>query len=392
MRQKLAYVETIKSKELMDGCDKIAYFSLTGNDWQVIAEIELEVNDKVIYIEYDTILKNYNEAFDFLKKRCWSEKYNGFLIKAMKMKGKTSYGLILPLNFLEKIGFKDDYKKFENGRDLTGVFCAESKPDDIEVTTKTYSKLDYFKYKYLYRFFPFLKPRKKELKWPLFIQKTDETRVENLSNLFWDNNFQGKDFEATLKMDGMSGTFANDGEYFYVCSRNQVRYKAKLSKAEKELNPLKIDKYDDVFLKMACKYNITRKIGIYHAIQGEVCGPTIQGNKMGLKEKVLMVFNLIDLKIQRYYSYNAISEFCDKQEIPIVPFVLKGKFSFKNKAELKEIANNVKYDTNKSCGEGIVIRFIDKEFPNLIEKPYRGMSNLASFKVISDVFALKYSK
>ena len=80
----MAYIATIKDVAPIQGKDRIQYVSFNENGYGVIADKSFSVGDKVVYIEVDAILP-VKPQFEFLRKRCFKEELNGFLIKNMKM-------------------------------------------------------------------------------------------------------------------------------------------------------------------------------------------------------------------------------------------------------------------------------------------------------------------
>jgi hypothetical protein len=119
--QKLAYIATISQLDKIPDKDRIVYASLKDLGWQVIVDISHQVGDKVVYIEIDSIMPIKSE-YEFLRKRCFSEKWNGFVIKGMKMSGFISYGLVLPAN---------DYAEMPDGYDMTDILGIRKKEDDV---------------------------------------------------------------------------------------------------------------------------------------------------------------------------------------------------------------------------------------------------------------------
>jgi len=94
-RKVLAYAVTIKEMKPIKGKDKIVIATLNENDYEVIADKnDFKPGDLAVYVEYDTVLPQWPE-FEFLRKRCFREKYAGFLISAMKMAGTVSKGILV---------------------------------------------------------------------------------------------------------------------------------------------------------------------------------------------------------------------------------------------------------------------------------------------------------
>lgn len=128
---------------------------------------------------------------------------------------------------------------------------------------------------------------------PSFIQKTDQERVQNCFNKMVALS-QEHDLEWVVeeKLDGSSCT---DFVYFNstddpeehdygICSRNMN---------------LKVDENsENTFVKtvLADRYlEHLHKLGRSLAIQGELCGPGIQGNKYNLEKYVFYVFDIYDI-------------------------------------------------------------------------------------------------
>jgi len=383
--RKLAYIATVSQLDKIPDKDRILYASLKDLGWQVIVDSSLKVGDKVVYVEIDSILPVKPE-YEFLRKRCFSEKWNGFVIKGMKMAGCISYGLVLPAN---------GYAEMPDGYDMTDILDIRKKEDDapeLPVKPKT------FKEKLIVWLCKKLKIKKKKIpgienNWLAFAHKTDEARIENLSYLFGEE-FKGTPVYVTEKLDGQSATFAVYEGYFYMASRNVVLYSEKIKKAVKELNPGKEKPNMDNFRKLAARYDLPNKMSNFRkwdkfVIQGEICGPGIQKNPLGLAEADLFIFNvyLPHTNGSGFVTWAELEWVCGEMNLKTVPFIEYRKFDWSDKAALKEYAKG-KY-ANGRDREGIVIRYNrGKNLHGLIPEPLRGMSNMWSFKVINDDYLL----
>jgi RNA ligase (TIGR02306 family) len=200
---------------------------------------------------------------------------------------------------------------------------------------------------------------------PSFIRKTDEENVRGRKEYL--NEMKDSPYYISMKMDGSSGTFFSKDETFGVCSRN--------------LN-LK-DSERSAFWMMERKYSIIsalRKLPYNAAVQGEVYGPSINGNNLKEKEVCLALFNLWNIDEQRYMDFSDLEAFCAEFNIPMVPVLeVKDTFNY-TMSDLIDKANSLKYP----CGnwaEGIVVR------PLINRNHYR--LGRVSFKVISEPFMLK---
>jgi hypothetical protein len=393
--RRLAYITTISQLDKIPDKDKIVYASFKDLGWQVIVDTSNKVGDKVVYIEIDSILPVKPE-YEFLRKRCFSEKWNGFIIKGMKMAGLISFGLVIPV----PAGYEDK----SDGYDMTDVLEIRKKEDEIpEIPATPKSPLDKF-IGWLCRKLGIKRNTKKvgvAGGWLSFAHKTDETRIENLSYLFNDE-FKGTPVYTTVKMDGQSATFAVYKKYFFIASRNVIIYRKKIHHAIRELNPKsKTLSGMNNFRKIAALYDIPRKLYKMGGaktdvvIQGELCGPGIQKNPMGLREIDLFVFNVYFPKLPPtniseatitdvFCSWDGIEGICNKCSLKTVPFIEKRKFDWPDKATLKEYAKG-KYSNGKDR-EGVVIRYDSGNEP--MPEALRGMSNMWSFKVINDDYIL----
>jgi hypothetical protein len=387
--RKLAYVVTISQIEKIPDKDRIVYASLKNLGWQVIIDTSYELGDKVVYVEIDSILPVKPE-YEFLRKRCFSEKYNGFVIKGMRMASLVSYGLVIPI----PAGYEDR----PDGFDMTDVLEIRKKEDEIPnvpaVPKSVFENLVDWVFKKLG-----IKRKTQKIGvangWLSFAHKTDETRIENLSYLFSDE-FKGTPVYTTVKCDGQSATFAVFKNHFFIASRNVVLYNKPVRRAMKEFNPKREHPRMDNFRKIAARYDlpknlsrskISEKYGV--VVQGELCGPGIQKNPMGLTSVDLFVFNVYypnnDDGKNEFLSWKSLDIFCREMKLSTVPFIECRKFDWPDKAALKEYARG-KYSSGKDR-EGVVIRYDSGNNP--MPAALLGMSNMWSFKCVNDDYILK---
>jgi hypothetical protein len=397
---------TIDTVEDIEGKDKIKYIGLKNSGWRVIGDNTMKPGDRIIYIEYDTII-NPTEQFEFLRKRCWSEKYKGFRISCMRMSGVVSYGLLVPVDIVEHEPYNLSSAELgitPDGFDLSETLGVTALDDSQEYDKSTVqkvppTKLQRFIKKHLYFIWKAFYNRKPDAKgFPTFaISKSDETRIETLNYLF-SEEYKGRNLYVTTKMDGQSITFAIYKGNFYVASRNQLQYKKPIKKAVKELTKGNVDKIGKAsdFLTVACKFEVAKymvgwakKLGLTNiAIQGELCGPGIQKNKMGLPGLSLFIYNVFDSDKQRYFKWVFIESFCEYSGIESVPFVEYTTMQWNNIAEIKEYSKG-NYD-NGTPREGIVLRS-NEGIGDYIEDAKSGQHGCFSFKCINPDFDLKYS-
>jgi RNA ligase (TIGR02306 family) len=175
-------------------------------------------------------------------------------------------------------------------------------------------------------------------------------------------------------MDGTSFTAYRRDADFGVCSRN--------------LDLKETD--DNAHWKMARKLKIEeilRSEPRNLCIQGEIVGPSIQGNRLGLSEAKLYLFNLFDIDTGKYLGHTNLRDFCKKHGLNMVPAVGHNDFGSGGTttlARLLELSNELNYD-NGTPAEGIVWRPMEETYSETLK-------GRLSFKVISNKYIEKYKE
>lgn len=333
--RKLVRIERILNIQPILGADRIEV--ATVNNWRVVVgKGEFEINQKIIYFEIDSFLPIRTE-YEFLRKSSYKKMVDGlegFRIKTAKFKNQVSQGLIMPLSILPNQNFQEG----DEVTDYLGVVKYEP-PIPAELSGSVIGPI------------------------PSFIQKTDEERIQNLTLEY--EEFKNYKFFASEKLDGTSGTFfLNDG-VFGVCGRNW----------QYEFNP------DNTYWRVVIQINLEEKLralGRNLAIQGEVVGEGVQGNKYKLRGQKLFVFNIFDIDKYEYLSKEEMLEIANKFNLDTVPTIFT-EFTLTSIEELLEIANDKSVLNPNTIREGLVWVSIDS--------PRR-----VSFKTISNQFLLKYDE
>lgn len=371
MRQ-LATIQRIKNIEPIPNADAIEKATVLG--WQlVVKKGEFGVGDLCVYCEIDSVLPE-REEFEFLRPR-------KFKIKTMKLRGQISQGICFPLSILPE-GFS---KTVEEGTDCTEALGitkyeppAPSFLQQKQATRLIFPKwMPSFMIHLLRRCVPkFCERFRKEIgakTWPQFLTKTDETRVQVLQRLL--DKYKGTKCYIAEKLDGSSVTYYVKDGVFGVCSRNLE---------------LPFDE-NNGFWKGAIQSDIENKLRSLKrniAIQGELIGEGIQGNKYGIKGLDTYFYQVFDINAQRYLSMEAFYGIINELKLKAVPFLRTNV----------ELSNNIQELVNLSIGqsfigktpmEGIVIRpceeIYDYDFNNIV-------GGRVSFKVINPEFLLKYGE
>lgn len=274
INRKLASIRRIVEVKSIEGADSICAYRVDG--WWVVDSIgKYEVGDLAIYAEPDSWVPY--EVAPFLSKGKEPREFNGIKgerLRTIKLRGQISQGLLLSFDAADISG------KWEEGDDLTESLGIQKWDKPIPACLAGQMCGNF----------------------PSFIRKTDQERIQNLDGMIcWDD-----EYEITIKLDGSSMTiWFKDGDWG-VCSRNV---------------DLKLDQEGNTFVDIAKKVvgNINWPDNI--AIQGELMGPGIQGNREDLKEHDFFVFDVWDIDEQRYYSPVGTKFFCDRLCLNHVPVI-----------------------------------------------------------------------
>lgn len=334
----LASIQKIKSLEPIEGADAIEKATVLG--WHlVVKKGDFKEGDLCVYCEIDSLLPDKPE-FEFLKPR-------GMRIKTIRLRGQVSQGICFPLSILPE-----------------GIKIQE----DIDVT----DYLGIVKYEAP---IPACLSGKVKGKFPGFIPKTDETRVQVLQKVL--DKYQGEMCYVTEKLDGSSATFyLKDGE-FGVCSRNMDL----------------LEDGDNSFWKVARKMKIEEKLralGGNHAIQGELVGEGIQGNKLKIKGQTVYFFNLFDIDAFQYANFWDFRTAMLNMVLPTVP-IINPEFPLYNDIEELVKMATIKSSLADIWAEGVVIRPHVEKIDMLLSNENFNNGRV-TFKVINPEFLIKYGE
>jgi RNA ligase (TIGR02306 family) len=352
MARKLASVQTINSVEPVPNSDNLDVVGVLG--WKCVTHRgDFKVGDPCVYFEIDSFLPIKPE-FEFLRQKCYRnhpEIGEGFRLKTIKLRGQISQGLVM-------------------------------KPEDVKLTKNVKVDDDLTEMLEVRLYFP---PVPAELKgiqkgsFPSFCPKTDETRVQVLQNVL--TRYKGMKCYVTEKVDGSSVTYyLKDGE-FGVCSRNVELVESEENAYWELARKLDIEKKLRDFLQLE-KDTIALNPMTDIAIQGELIGPGIQGNRLKLSEKRIFFFNIFDIKAYKYFEYKDFVSTIKMMGLETVPIIDTNFTLIDDVDELLRMANG-KSLVNPSCmREGIVIRPIEEKIDLQMAQ---GLGNgRLSFKAISN--------
>lgn len=264
--RKMATIRRIDAIQEIEGADKIEVAVIGG--WKVVVKKdEFHKNDLAVFCEIDSWVPT--EIAPFLTKSGHEPKeYNGIKgerLRTVKLKKQISQGLLLPMQILENGninagGFDED---------VSAILGIQRWEPPVDARLAGNAKGNF----------------------PHFIPKTDQPRIQNWKREFHDCNVKGIAWEKTEKLHGSSMTVYLNNSEEGVCSRNI------------DLKPEEGNAFWDIAVrdKMHEKmHSIAGKEGWNFAIQGELCGPGINGNTLNLKRHEFFVFDIFDIDKQEY--------------------------------------------------------------------------------------------
>jgi RNA ligase (TIGR02306 family) len=298
----------------------------------------------------------------------------------MKMGLVYSQGIVFGLNILPD----KDYSIGDDVTDIIGIRQMEE-----EENTGTPKPKKWFLTRYLYKWGILKQTKNIHSKFPEFLSKTDETRLQAIPEVL--DLIKGKPLYITAKLDVTSTTFycvkKRFGQYFGVCSRNQEVYKTN-TKFHKTLP-------GNVYYEMAIKYDVEKKLKQWCkdnkrqiAVQGETIGLGVQENRHHLKDKQFCAFQVIDIDKKDYVDYDEFIAICkdlNLQTVPVLNFYRDySELSLEEWIALSDVTINL--DVTPALAEGIVVRPLREERVSALAT----VNNRLSFKVINPEYLVKW--
>ena len=321
---KLAKIQRVKNVRPHPNADRLKICNVS--EYQVVTAADLKDGDLVVYFAIDSILPEL-PIFEFMRQ-------HKFRVKMAKLRGEISNGLIIPLDeMINHCAVLCEYEEGEEVGDAIGI-KKYSKPISANLASDVVGD------------FP-----------TQLVPKTDEDRWENFPELF--DLFVGKEVYVSVKVDGSSSTFINDGN-LRVCSRN-----LELKDTDK-----------NTMWKLARKYDLANKLPKGLALQAECAGEGIQKNPMELKGQDIYVFNVVNTQTRKLLNLDESLKICREIGVKFVPIYYRGIFKWNSIQEFKGETNQARYDNGKYA-EGLVLRLVEPEYCDKLGKEL-------SVKVISE--------
>lgn len=420
--RKLVTIRKINAINPIPGADAIEVAIVDG--WEVVIKKgEFAVNELCVFFEIDSFLPADNPAFAFLLRNGTKKDEEGterIRLKSVRLRGQLSQGLALPVkmfgNVLEEIGSTDLMKEqikinLDNNPGWVGFVNTDITPIVLEQNRYGIEQfLNVIKYE---------RPSERNGgtgagnaktagSFPVFIPKTDEERIQNIYGKY-STFYKDVEFRPSLKLDGSSITvgYVTDERYFLdKLDDSIVSFNEMTQELETTVVPYPFDYGDAQGIvcsrNLALKYDPKAKfwMGVNNidlmtklkeycdeydrslAIQGELMGEGIQGNREKLDKYEIFAFRIWDITKQEFLDDADFIDVCNRlgvQTVPQFPIIKP----FEKYSTLKEFLDASDIPSlNHPIAEGIVYKSI-KKVDNY------GNPVTLHFKVINNKFLLK---
>jgi RNA ligase (TIGR02306 family) len=344
MDRKLASIQIINDLQPIPGADAILKATVLG--WEcVVKKDEFKVGDECVYFEIDSILPvaDWNAHL-----RKGSDAHKPLRVKTIRLRGQLSQGLALPTTLI-----KEEIHLCV-GMDVTELVGV--KKYEPYIPAELHGKVKGTR--------------------PSWIPKTDEIRLQSVPDALTELLALNTEVVGTHKMDGSSVTcYIKDG-IFGVTSRNMDLLETEDNAFWKTIRRLKVEEKMRAHLPVG---------GGNYAIQGELIGPGIQGNRMSATELDIHWYNLFHIDTGTYFSTKMLWDFTISSGLTMVQIHFMGRLPVGTSVgSLLEMANGLNY-SNGLPAEGLVWR----PFHEAKSEVLKGRM---SFKTISNRFLEKYKE
>ena len=343
--RKLSSIQRIWKIEPIEGADKIELAHVLG--WQcVVNKGQFQPMDTGVYFEIDSFLPIRPE-FEFMRTSSYKKTDimgEGFKLRTMRFRGQISQGLLLPIS-----SFPELPADIELGKDVSEILGIRKWEIEERATTggTVIGSL------------------------PYDIPHTDETRVQENPELI--QEFAGLEYYISTKMDGSSHSIGIDENGLHVTGHN-YEYKDDGSSSFFEL--VKTRGYQEKVESFVRENGLSTL-----TIQGELCAPGIQQNRLRLVKPEWYVFTVRENS--KRVGLNRMLEICAAlgfEHVPIEEIGTDLPSKYPTVESLLERADGEYPNGGKK--EGIVIRPTEPVFCPLI-------SASLSMKVVSNKYLLK---
>ena len=343
--RKLASIQRVWKIEPIEGADRIELAHVLG--WQcVVNKGQFQPMDTAVYFEIDSFLP-IRDVFEFMRSLSYKKTDimgEGFRLRTMRFRAQISQGLLLPVSQFPEIP-----KNADVGDDVTELLGVRKWEIEARATTggNVIGTL------------------------PYDIPHTDETRVQEEPELI--QAFAGLEYYISTKMDGSSHSIGIDENGFHVTGHN-YEYKDDGSSSFYKL--VKAREYQakmEDYMKALGMTTLT--------VQGELCAPGIQQNRLRLTKPEWYVFTIRENG--KRVGLKRMLQICEALDITPVPIEEVGTDLPSKYPTVEALLSRADGEyPNGGKKEGLVIRPTEPVFCPLI-------SASLSVKVVSNKYLLK---
>lgn len=331
----MATIELISEIKAHSNAERLELATILGYQC-VVPKDTFKVGDAVVYIQPDNSLPESDWSVDY-------RKYAPKRIKAIRLRGEWSEGLIMQLDVLDKLiaAYVSDGESETDSKENSEAKAHVVGTDVSKILGVTHYETTEG-------------AGGSMLQLPFSIPKTDENRSETMKKDLSDLSDQGKLVDVTLKIDGQSWSayYKLKEDKFGVLGR----------KTEMSLDPGQENDYTrhvgkyDIENKLR-KYCLTNNVSL--CIRGESYGKGIQNsgqNGHSKMEKDLAIFSVYLIDEHRYaykgdtYYYPNV---CKELGLPCVPMLEENVLLTK---ELVDKYSLLLTKVNGQLFEGVVIK------------------------------------
>lgn len=384
--RQLATIQRIRQKIPIEGADRIELVTFEDVSWQVVSKKnEFAIGDKCLYIEVDSLIPAPPKPWNsFLWEKDKKDVTRPVRLKTCKFKKAISQGFVVPLISVPEI--PADIKIGEDVSTLLGIKKYDPQAREERVMgenqknnmPKWLMDLAWFRWVYFK-----LNPKNKG-SWPSWIEHTDELRISVCARLIMDHFDES--WYIGEKLDGQSFSAF---QYFKRIWGIKVRRFGVASR-----NIWLKSENDSRYWETARKLALQRKFSEYFGnevatIQAEQVGVGIQGNKYGLSDVDLYVFNVIgDYSKKnpngRRYRLSEMKNACRAMGLKTVPILNENFIPSVHLGVEKDISKVVSALLKMANGKSVLKERLRE---GLV---FRLNSNPSiSFKVVSPEFSLE---
>jgi len=336
--RKMATIRKIDALRPIEGADAIEC-AIVGGWTCVVKKGEYAAGDLVVYCEIDSFIPTTIAPF-LTKPGHYAKTFEGVegeRLRTVSLRKQISQGLLLPLTVMTDNGHTIYHVEGIDVSEALGIVKYEA-PIPAELAGEVKGMF------------------------PSQIPKTDQERIQNLSAEFEEWKAEELTWEVTEKLNGSSMTvYVIDGEVG-VCSRN----------LDLKRNP------DNSLWRAAIRHDLEEKLKIAGgnlAVQGELIGNGIQGNKYKMRDQDFYVYDIYDIDAGRYYTPAERKAFVEVFKLNHCPVLHRATELLISVDSLLSLAEGNSVMGTIGCErEGLVFKCNEKS---------------VSFKAISNAFLLR---